>query len=211
MRLLARPGLDGPAAQRRMSPVPRAGRPAEKPGRPRLAAVLVLLYNRARQTHLVLTVRRDDLAYHAGQVSFPGGRREGKESLAQTALREAQEEIGLDPAALTLVGELTPLYIPPTDYEVHPFVAWHPGRPAFRPQPGEVAGILETPLGLLLNPATRRQERWNVRGVELEVPFYAIEGYQAWGATAMILSELLARLRPAENGDEDADGLPGAP
>jgi 8-oxo-dGTP pyrophosphatase MutT (NUDIX family) len=138
-------GFDPQAAQHRMIPRPRGVRLPEANGRTRLGGVLVMLYDKSGQTYLVLTRRRDDLEDHAGQISFPGGRKEDGESLEVTAVREAQEEIGIDPASLTILGRLTSLYIPPTDYEVHPFVAWHQGSPAFNPQANEVAEILATP------------------------------------------------------------------
>ncbi|MGD2078139.1 MAG: CoA pyrophosphatase, partial [Chloroflexota bacterium] len=131
---LALPAFDAEGAQQHMIPRPRGGRPPEMTGRPRQGAVLVALYDKDGQTHLVLTRRRDDLNDHAGQISFPGGRREDGETLQATALREAQEEIGLQPADMTILGQLSLLYIPPTDYEVHPFVAWHHGQPQFRRQ-----------------------------------------------------------------------------
>ena len=126
--------FDAEAAQLKTVPRPRGSRPPEIAGRPREGAVLVILYPINGQTHLVLTRRHDDLNSHAGQISFPGGRREAGETLQMTAVREAEEEIGLNPAALTVLGRLTCLYIPPTDYEVHPFVAWHEGQPLFRRQ-----------------------------------------------------------------------------
>jgi 8-oxo-dGTP pyrophosphatase MutT (NUDIX family) len=148
------------------------------------------------QTHLVLTRRRDDLQSHAGQVSFPGGRREDGESLQTTALRETFEEVGILPTELALLGRLSSLYIPPSDYEVHPFVAWYKnGRPLFTPQESEVAEILEVPLSHLLDPATRLEEPWEIRSYQLNVPFYLVSGHKVWGATAMMLSEFLERLR----------------
>lgn len=189
--------FDSFAAQMKMAPRPRITiRAAETPGDPRQGGVLVLLYERVGRVHLVLTRRRDDLESHAGQISFPGGRREEEESLQTTAFREAYEEVGIPPADLNLLGRLSSLYIPPSDYEVHPFVAWYRhGRPAFTPQETEVAEILEVPLSHLLDPDTRQEEPWEIRGYQLNVPFYLVEGYKVWGATAMMLSDFLERLR----------------
>lgn len=188
--------FDSLAAQLKMAPMPRPViRTAETPGQPRQGGVMILLYNIEEQTHLVLTRRRDDLRSHSGQISFPGGRREEGESLQTTAFREAYEEIGVHPDELEFIGRLSHLYIPPSDYEVHPFVTWYKnGRPTFIPQETEVAEILEVPLSHLLNPATRQQETWQIRGFELDVPFYLVEGHKVWGATAMMLSEFLTRL-----------------
>jgi 8-oxo-dGTP pyrophosphatase MutT (NUDIX family) len=193
---LALPDFDVEAAQRKMMPSSRdRQRPPELPGRPRQGGVLVLNYLRDGRNYLVLTKRRDDLNSHAGQVSFPGGRREDGESLRTTALREAQEEVGVDPTAVQILGELSSLYIPPTDYEVHPFVAWYEsGRPVFVPQVDEVAEILEVPLSHLQDPVNQAWETWELRGYAVRVPFFVVQGYKVWGATAIMLSEYLDRL-----------------
>jgi 8-oxo-dGTP pyrophosphatase MutT (NUDIX family) len=168
----------------------------ETPGSPRQGGVLILLYEKLGQTHLVLTRRRDDLQSHAGQISFPGGRREADETIQMTAFREAHEEVGVHPGELDFLGRLSSLYIPPSDYEVHPFVAWYKnGLPIFIPQVTEVAEVLEVPLSLLLDPATRVVEKWELRGFELDVPFYLVGRHKVWGATAMMLSEFLSRLQ----------------
>lgn len=189
------PQFDGRGAQTRMQPIPRANqRPPERPGQPRKGAVLILLYPRSGQTHLVLTRRRDDLDSHAGQISLPGGRQELDETLEQTALRETMEEVGVRPARVDLLGELTPLYIPPSDYEVHPFVGWHETTPSFVPEVAEVAEIIEVPLSLLLDDGTRQNELWTHRGYELHVPFFQVNSHKVWGATAMMLSDFVGRL-----------------
>lgn len=189
--------FDPIAAQLKMAPRPRITiRTPETPGSPRQGGVLILLYEKLGQTYLVLTRRRDDLQSHAGQISFPGGRREVGETLQMTAFREAHEEVGVHPRELELLGRLSSLYIPPSDYEVHPFIAWYKnGMPVFIPQVTEVAEILEVPLNLLLDPATRMMEKWELRGFELDVPFYLVKGHKVWGATAMMLSEFLGRLQ----------------
>ncbi|MCB9419459.1 MAG: CoA pyrophosphatase [Ardenticatenaceae bacterium] len=192
------PDFDAVAAQRKMAPITRpVRRPDSQPGQPRLGGVLVLLYCYQQELYLVLTRRREDLNNHAGQISFPGGRHEEDETLQETAVREAQEEIGVDPAVITILGELTPLYIPPSDFEVHPTVAWYANgqRPVFYPSDAEVAEVLEVPLSHLLQPETRIEELWNWRGSDVAVPFFNVEGHKVWGATAMMLSELVERLR----------------
>jgi 8-oxo-dGTP pyrophosphatase MutT (NUDIX family) len=187
--------FDGEAAQRKMIPRPRGVRLPNMPGKPRLGAVLIILYKKNGETHLVLTRRRDDLQAHPGQISFPGGRREGDETLAMTAVREAQEEIGVFPAHLNVLGQLESLYIGPSDFEVHPFVAWHDGQPRFIMQEEEVAEILEVSLAHLLNPENSYEEPWEIRGFTVQVPYFLVGEHQVWGATAMMLSELLERLR----------------
>lgn len=195
---LTLPDFDGRAAQRHMMPALRANfRPREREGQPRLGGVLLLLYCHDDELHLLFTRRRDDLPSHAGQISFPGGRCEPAEPFLTTALRETDEEIGVPPHMLTVLGALTPIYILPSDFEVHPFVAWHSDghRPHFNPSLTEVAELIEAPLYHLLNPANRHEEIWDFRGMEMLVPFFDVHGHQVWGATAMMLSEFLERLR----------------
>ena len=194
---LALPEFDGETAQLLMAPALRPRqRPAELATTPRLGSVLLLLYCVDDELHLVLTLRPTYEGIHSGQVSCPGGRHEPPESLAMTALRETEEEIGVPPAAVELLGELTTLYVLPSDYEVHPFVGFHAGgRPVFAPHSREVAAIIETPLSLLLDPATRVEEEWDLRGLRMTVPFFLVGEYKVWGATAMMLSEFVERLR----------------
>ncbi len=192
VRAAMRGPLPGPRAQITMAPRPRPFGPP--PGvEPRQAGVLLLLYLVRGVLHLVLTVRTSVLDHHSGQISLPGGGwEEGDASLQGTALRETREEIGIATGGLELLGSLTPLYIPPSNNIIHPFVAYAPQRPAFHPDPREVAELLEVPLHLLLDPATQREEDWTWRGAALHVPFYAVGQHKVWGATAIVLAEFLA-------------------
>lgn len=204
--------FDSQSAHAHMAPMPRAmKRPLTMPGKPRVGGVLALLYDCHDQINVVLTRRRDDLKAHAGQISFPGGRNEPPEPLLATALRETFEEVGVTPEAVQVLGSLTPIYIPPSDYEVHPFVAWYAnGRcPTFSPAPHEVAEILEVPLAHLLNPATRHHESREIMGHQLSVPFFAVAEHKVWGATAVMLSELVERLRVVLS--ETAVNVPPSP
>jgi 8-oxo-dGTP pyrophosphatase MutT (NUDIX family) len=186
--------LPGTRAQLGMAPIFRQDPSmATIEGKPcREAGVLVLFFPLDDVPTLLLTLRRADLKEHAGQVSFPGGRREPDESLRETALREAHEEVGLDPRHVEVLGPLTPLYIPPSNFCVHPFVATTPVAPELRPQDDEVEAVLCAPLPLLLDPQTRRREPRIVRGQTYDVPFLDVKGHKVWGATAMMLAELLA-------------------
>ena len=194
IRARMRGPLPGPRAQITMAPQPRPFQPP--PGTTaRQAGVLLLLYPQHDALYLVLTVRTSSLNHHSGQISLPGGGwEEGDASLQKTALREAQEEIGIATGQLEVLGPLTPLYVPPSHNVIHPFVAHTPQRPTFQPDTQEVAELLEVPLSLLLDPATRREEDWMWREMPLHVPFYAVGQHKVWGATAIVLAEFLALL-----------------
>ncbi len=192
------PDFDVAAAQRHMSPVTRPlARPSELGGEARVGGVLLLLYYLNGELYLVLTRRRPDLAAHPGQISFPGGRNEPPESLPTTALRETEEEIGMPAADVELLGTLTSIYIPPSDFEVHPFVGWvsNGKRPSFVAAPDEVAEIVEVPLATLLEPGVKVEEWRELGGQQMRVPHFAVDGHKVWGATAIILNEFVERLR----------------
>ncbi len=194
-RALALPGFDVQAAHSAMSPRPRPlTRPGDRPGSPRIGAVLLVLYQRFNAPHILLIRRCDDLKYHPGQISFPGGRQEHGEAILETALRETAEEVGLKRYFLDVLGELAPVYISPSDFIVYPFVAWHEGQPILTREESEVAEILETPLGLFLEPSLVCTEIRIMNNMELNVPFYRLGEHKVWGATAMMISELLQRL-----------------
>ena len=159
------------------------------------AAVLALLYPRGESPHLVLIRRTSSVLHHKDQIGFPGGQVEREETYEQAALRETEEEIGVPPELVRILGPLTPLYVYPSRYCVHPLVGIADVAPVFLPFPGEVAGIIEAPLPALLDPSAVKRETWNIRGADREVPFYALGPDKVWGATAMILSELLDILR----------------
>jgi len=162
------------------------------------AAVLLPLYGWPEEPGLIFTERRADLRRHAGEISFPGGRQdEGDADLAATALREAEEEIALDPAAVQLVGALPPASTFVTGYRIQPFVGRvaDPAELGLKPNPGEVETVLTFSLELLRNNyAMRRLVR---RGVPIRTPTYEVEGQLIWGATARILGDLLERTETA--------------
>lgn len=199
--------LPGPVAQGRLAPSHRDElQRLYAPGRPcREAAVLVLLFPLQGAPAVVLTVRHAGLKQHAGQISFPGGRREPDESLEATALREAFEEVGLDPERVELLGSLTPLFVAPSNFCVHPFVGVTPEVPDLVPHDDEVETILYVPVHHLLDPAMLLREPWLLRGREVEVPFFSYESFKVWGATAMMLAELLALFEELAEGRAEAD------
>ncbi|HET6998485.1 MAG TPA: CoA pyrophosphatase [Solirubrobacterales bacterium] len=164
-------------------------------GREVEAAVLLPLYGWPKEPGLVFTERRADLRRHAGEISFPGGRRDdGDADLQATALREAEEEIALDPAVVEVGESLPPTKTFVTNYVVHPFVGRipHPGELSLQPNPAEVETVLTFSLDLLReNYEIRRLVR---RGIPIHTPTYEVEGHLIWGATARILGDLLDRL-----------------
>jgi 8-oxo-dGTP pyrophosphatase MutT (NUDIX family) len=187
--------FDSHTAQGHMAPQPRTRvRPPDQPGEPRVGAVLLALYNKNAATHLLFIRRQEHLQYHPGQISFPGGRQKGGETLQATAVRETFEEVGITPAAIVMLGALAPVYVPPSDFMVHPFVGWHEGVPAPRPDPREVAEIFEIPLEDLFTAELRGRETRELNGRQVTVPYFIIQGHKSWGATAMILNEFLERL-----------------
>src|SRR5918996_5968896 len=192
--------LPGAAAQDVLAPVPRREWPAGfNPARARHAAALVLVFPVRDHAHIVLTVRSDTLGRHSGQVSLPGGGVEPGETFEQAALREAREEIALPLEGVTVLGALTPLDIPVSGFRLHPIVAVRSEQPTLTPADGEVARILEVPLADLADAAALRSTRRQRDGQPIAVPAFHVHGAEIWGATAMVLAELLALLgwRPA--------------
>jgi 8-oxo-dGTP pyrophosphatase MutT (NUDIX family) len=185
-----------------MAPSPRMGwDPLKFPDGAQTGAALLLVYPHDDTLHVALTVRGSGLRNHTGQVSLPGGRVDAGETLEMAALREANEEIGLDPSAVELLGRLTPLHIPISGFLLHPIVGFTSMRPAFQRAEWEVARIIEAPVSLLSDPAVvKREIRTRVakgQSIDVDVPYFDIDGEKVWGATAMVLAEFSALLEPA--------------
>ena len=185
--------LPGQDAYTRM--VPEAYRherftwPDETEGRQ--SGVLVLLYEKAGQIHLPLIQRPTyERGAHSGQVSFPGGKWEPEDAnLTQTALREAHEEVGVPPQDVTVIGELSKLYIQPSGFWVQPTVGIAEAPPEFVPDNHEVAEVLEASIDHLRDPATLKLGR-PLPQLREQFPYFDVDGHVVWGATAMMLSEL---------------------
>ena len=189
--------LPGRAAQERMIGRVRP-MPTEIPENARPSAVLFLLFGDEHSPRLLLIQRSADGRAHSGQISAPGGRWEPADAdLRTTALRETEEEVGIAPKEVDVLGELTPLYIPISNFLVHPFVGYARALPPLSLSVLEVDRTLEVPLGALFSPSAKIQTEVrpvSAPGMVLQVPAYKLDGDESiiWGATAMMLSELEA-------------------
>ncbi|MEQ8674497.1 MAG: CoA pyrophosphatase [Aggregatilineales bacterium] len=179
----------------RMAPLPRGMSPDPNGTPPREAGVLALLVSEVDGLHVVLTRRQAHLRGHSGQISFPGGKRDPEdESFTDTALRETQEELGIMPDDVRVLGQLSAVYIPPSNFNVYPTVGYLPTTPYFRPNPDEVAEVFTLPLNDLIDEHLKQYEYRDFQGVRVKIPYYLVHGHKVWGATAVMLSELEHRL-----------------
>lgn len=153
------------------------------------ASVLILLFPDSNNIHFFLTQRTLSVEHHKGQISLPGGTCEKNEKTINTALRETEEEIGVDKNEVEIIGELTPFFTPTSGFIVHPFIGWCNRRPKTNKQTDEVHTLFSASLSQLLNDQILELENWNLRGYEAKVPFYNFGGHKVWGVTAAILSE----------------------
>jgi 8-oxo-dGTP pyrophosphatase MutT (NUDIX family) len=157
----------------------------------RASAVLAALYEHEGEAWIILTRRSAALRVHSGEVSFPGGGQDEGEDLRDTARREACEEVGLDAGLVEIIGELDHLSTITSNSFIVPFVAILSAPPQLHPSPAEVEAVLRVPLSELLDPATFREERWDIFGTERPMWFFELEGDTVWGATAAMLRQLL--------------------
>ena len=153
------------------------------------AAVLILLYLEDNEIYFFLTKRTDALENHKGQISLPGGTQEGNEKLIDTALRETQEEIGINKTSISIIGTITPLFVPVTGFMIYPFIGYSLNKLDPKPDPVEVAAIFSVNISDLLSKENRTIEQRNIRGYDVQVPYFKLNDYKVWGATSMILSE----------------------
>lgn len=188
-----KPPLPGSQAQLIMAP---SGRPMPDVNDINLesvkkAAVLALFYEQSNSAQLVLTLRKKYQGVHSNQISFPGGKRDNTDpDFRFTALREAEEEIGISPSSVDIYGELSPLYIPPSNFLVHPFVGIYNDEPSFVKQETEVEHIFSVDVIELLDDTYITTAPLLINKTEVNVPAFSFKGYTVWGATAMMLSEL---------------------
>ncbi len=162
---------------------------------PKNAAVLILLYQKDNSVFFTLTKRTEYNGPHGGQISLPGGKKEANETLKETALRETEEEIGIDKNSISILGAISQVYVPPSNFLITPFLAYINYVPVFTKQEREVASILEIPISQLLDennvkikeiPLTKYAKTNNI----MKAPYFELNKHIVWGATAVILSEL---------------------
>lgn len=188
-----RAGLPGMLAHARMAPLTRPVREFQPEDYPeaRIGSVLLLVYPIRNGLYLALIKRPDYEGVHSGQISFPGGKWEpGDADYYATALRETEEEIGVPAASIQFIGNLSKVYIPPSNFFVHPFIACASETPVFNPDVREVQEVIHFPIQVLMQDAAKSTMRIQRGDLDFEVPCYVFESYQIWGATAIMLSEL---------------------
>ena len=185
--------LPGRSSQIKMAPQPVNGgeaRKMEPNGNTSPSSVLILLIKHQKEWELALTLRSDDID-HGGQISFPGGRAEPGEDARQTAVREAEEEIGVAQKSITIIGQLSELFIDNSNNIVRPVVGYINEMPDFSINPAEVEEVFTIKLDALLQKKNLTIENWDLKEYTYRVPYWDIHRVPLWGATAMMLNEFL--------------------
>ncbi len=182
--------LPGQPAQLMMAPSIRpSGLEGFDGSNPRSSGVMILLFPGDEGLSTVFILRTDG-GPHGGQISFPGGKQERADpDLSYTALRETHEEVGVNPDHIRVIGKLTPLYVPHSNYMILPVVGFVDTLPEFVPDKKEVAGVIISSLASLFHPGSKKTMILNRAGLEITAPYYDVSGHRVWGATAMIMSE----------------------
>lgn len=192
--------LPGRKSQRKMSPrLPNGVVPPRFKKQPdtRVSSVLVLLSPSVKaesaqnKIEVLLTLRSQQVAHHGGQISFPGGKNESGETNAETALREAREEVNLNTDTVQILGELTGLYVYKSNNFVHPVVGYTSQKPELSVDKNEVQEAFFVRLDDLINKRNKTEDVWEISNQKLEVPYWTLHDTPLWGATAMMLSELV--------------------
>jgi 8-oxo-dGTP pyrophosphatase MutT (NUDIX family) len=195
-------GLPGKNAQWQMASSDRMIKNYSRmPGKnSRIASVLILLYPNKESIYTVFMQRPVYDGIHSGQISFPGGKVEpNDENIIHTALREANEETGVVPEKISVINTLTPLFIPVSNILVTPVVGWTNEKPIFKHQPDEVDFLIEAELKRFMDPDIIRTKPLSIRGKMIDVKYFDYDGHVIWGATAMILNELLIIIKRSES------------
>jgi 8-oxo-dGTP pyrophosphatase MutT (NUDIX family) len=192
--------LPGEESQYNLAPFKRKEEAAmawENNEKPRLSAVMLILYPEDGTIHVPLIIRNVYDGVHSGQIGLPGGKSEEfDQNIRQTAIRETKEEINVQINEDDILGPLSELYVPVSNFVIHPFIAWLDHKPEFTPEPSEVQKILEVSLNHLQNPVNVQERFFKTRsGHSIKAPGIPIQDEFLWGATAMIVSEFLAILQ----------------
>ena len=153
------------------------------------SAVLILLFPNNNTFNFILTLRSQRVETHKGQISLPGGAQEQDESLEKTALRETEEEIGVSPETVELIGRLSTLYVPFSGFDIHPYVGWATEMPEINISVEEVDKIISVPVTELIDSNNLRIKNTSLRGIPVKMPYFNLKNEIVWGATSMILSE----------------------
>ncbi len=185
-------GLPGSKAQEKMSPsIRNHSNENTNPSLARDSSVLILFYQKGDQIYFPLIKRSSGEHKHSGQISLPGGKFElTDKNLIHTAIRETEEELGLHRDKIHIIGAITGLYIPISNFQVQPIIAYYDGTPLFKADPFEVNQIIETNIQDLFKPDNKYEETIHENGFNIKTPYYKVKGHKLWGATAMITSEL---------------------
>lgn len=195
LEIALRNHLPGSEAHHRMAPLDRQFEPRPT-DHPRRSAVLALLHSTQDGLALIFTLRQAWLHHHGGQISFPGGGLEPQDkTYKDAALRETTEELGIATGEVQILGMMTPLFIAPSQNLVVPVVGWISMLPPLEPNSAEVAEVLDVPLSHLLDPTTLGEYHWRRNGQEHTTPCFTVGQTCIWGATAMMLNELLEVIR----------------
>ncbi len=200
LSVLIRSPLPGVSAQLKLAPPHRKLNPDyhNEINPPQMAAVLALLYPdmKSGSPRIVLMERSGGNHVHAMQISFPGGKREEGEEPEATAVRESYEELGIAPALVNMIGPLTRLYIPPSNFLVHPYIAYMESEPLIQMNPAEVSRVITPPVNAFLKDENIHTGMFTgTGGYKIQAPCFKVEDVVIWGATAMILSEIAELIR----------------
>ena len=194
IRQALKKGLPGIPAQQKLAPQHRLGITPDylqKNPNYKIACVVLLIYPVQHQTAMVV-MERTDFGHHAGQISLPGGKKEHDETFLQAAIRETYEEIGVSIRESDILGPLTEIYIPPSNFLVHPFMAFLETKPEFLINQSEVKRIIEIPLHAFHDAQVLRERVFtNSMGMAVNAPYFEVQDVKIWGATAMIISEFI--------------------
>jgi len=193
-------GLPGTEAQKRMSPsIRNHSNKKNDPSLARDSSVLILFYQKGEKIFFPLIQRSNGDHKHSGQISLPGGKYElSDNNLIATAIRETEEELGLQADKIHVIGTITGLYIPISNFQVQPIIGYYEDSPVFKPDSFEVEQVIEAEIQDLFKTDNKKQETIFKNGFKIEAPYYQVKEHKLWGATAMIVSELEELLKRAD-------------